>query len=328
MEYRAFGNTGLDVSVLGYGCGAVGGLMVRGEHRDMLRTVEYALESGINYFDTARMYGDGLSEIHTGAILRELGAHDALVGTKVRLSAAEFGNIEEVIKGQIDNSLQRMGRDNVDIVYTHNSIGAASNPDGGQLGLDDLERIGSVFNQAVESGKIRFWGFNGLGDTETIHAAIDKYSPSGMHTCYNMLNPSSSHQMSGAFPYQDYGQLMQKTAEKGIGSVAIRILAGGALTGDATRHPLAAQDVAPIATGQTLSEDLARTSQFSFLVEDGYTDNLVEAAIRFAISSENLSTALVGLSSFEQLEQAVTATNKGPLPSDALEKLEGIWAAS
>ena len=328
MEYRAFGNTGLDVSVLGYGCGAVGGLMVRGEHRDMLRTVEYALESGINYFDTARMYGDGLSEIHTGAILRELGAHDALVGTKVRLSAAEFGNIEEVIKGQIDNSLQRMGRDNVDIVYTHNSIGAASNPDGGQLGLDDLERIVSVFNQAVESGKIRFWGFNGLGDTETIHAAIDKYSPSGMHTCYNMLNPSSSHQMSGAFPYQDYDQLMQKTAEKGIGSVAIRILAGGALTGDATRHPLAAQDVAPIATGQTLSEDLARTSQFSFLVEDGYTDNLVEAAIRFAISSENLSTALVGLSSFEQLEQAVTATNKGPLPSDALEKLEGIWAAS
>ena len=328
MQYRAFGNTGLEVSVLGYGCGAVGGLMVRGEHPDMLRTVEYALESGINYFDTARMYGDGLSEIHTGAVLRELGAHDALVGTKVRLSAAEFGNIEEVIEAQIDNSLQRMGRDNVDIVYTHNSIGATSNPDGGQLGLDDLERIVGVFNRAVESGKIRLWGFNGLGDTETIHSAIDRFGPSGMHTCYNMLNPSSSHEMSAGFPYQDYGQLMQKTAEKGIGSVAIRILAGGALTGDSVRHPLAAQDVAPIATGQTLSEDLARTSQFSFLVEDGYTENLAEAAIRFAISAENLSTALVGLSSFDQLEQAVAATNKGPLPSDALEKLEGIWAAS
>ena len=93
MQYRAFGNTSLEVSVLGYGCGAVGGLMVRGEHRDMIRTVQYALESGINYFDTARMYGDGLSEIHTGAVLRELGAHDALVGTKVRLSAVEFDNI-------------------------------------------------------------------------------------------------------------------------------------------------------------------------------------------------------------------------------------------
>jgi len=327
MQYRAFGNTGLEVSVLGYGCGAVGGLMVRGEHRDMLRTVEYALESGVNYFDTARMYGDGLSEVHTGAILRELGAYDALVGTKVRLSAAEFGNIEEVIEAQISNSLQRIGRDNVDIVYTHNSIGAASNPDGGQLGLDDLERIVGVFNRAVESGKIRFWGINGLGDTETIQSAVDRFGPSGMHTCYNMLNPSSSHEMSTGFPYQDYGQLMQKTAEKGIGSVGIRILAGGALTGDSVRHPLAAQDVAPIATGQTLSEDLARTSQFSFLVEDGYTENLAEAAIRFALSAENLSTALVGLSSFDQLEQAVAAINKGPLPSDALEKLEGIWDA-
>ena len=327
MQYRAFGNTGLEVSVLGYGCGAVGGLMVRGEHRDMLRTVEYALESGVNYFDTARMYGDGLSEVHTGAILRELGAYDALVGTKVRLSAAEFGNIEEVIEAQISNSLQRIGRDNVDIVYTHNSIGAASNPDRGQLGLDDLERIVGVFNRAVESGKIRFWGINGLGDTETIQSAVDRFGPSGMHTCYNMLNPSSSHEMSTGFPYQDYGQLMQKTAEKGIGSVGIRILAGGALTGDSVRHPLAAQDVAPIATGQTLSEDLARTSQFSFLVEDGYTENLAEAAIRFALSAENLSTALVGLSSFDQLEQAVAAINKGPLPSDALEKLEGIWDA-
>ncbi|MCH7802196.1 MAG: aldo/keto reductase [Chloroflexi bacterium] len=327
MQYRRFGNTGVDVSVLGYGCGAVGGLMVRGEHRDMLRTVEFALESGINYFDTARMYGDGLSEIHTGAILRELGADEALVGTKVRLSAAEFDNIEEVIEGQIENSLQRMGRDNVDIVYTHNSIGSESDRDSGRLSLDDLERIVGVFNKAVESGKIRFWGFNGLGDTEAILAAIDRFGPAGIHTCYNMLNPSSNHRMSSGFPYQDYDQLMQKTAEKGIGSVAIRVLAGGALSGDSARHPLAAQDVAPIATGQTLSEDLARTSRFNFLVDDGYADNLVEAAIRFAISAEGLSTALVGLSSFEQLEQAVAATNKGPLPPDALEKLEGTWSA-
>ena len=61
MEYRRFGGTGINVSVLGFGCGAVGGLMVRGQHADMVRSVKYALEHGINYFDTARMYGDGLS---------------------------------------------------------------------------------------------------------------------------------------------------------------------------------------------------------------------------------------------------------------------------
>ena len=89
MQYRAFGSTGLEVSVLGFGCGAVGGLMVRGEHRDMLRTVEYALESGINYFDTARMYGDGLSEIHTGAILSN--ATRRCAGKNCGLSGGSIG---------------------------------------------------------------------------------------------------------------------------------------------------------------------------------------------------------------------------------------------
>ncbi len=160
MEYREYGNTGVKVSVLGYGCGAVGGLMVRGEHKDMLRTVEYALESGINYFDTARMYGDGLSEVHTGAILRELGADDALVGTKVRLAASEFENIEATIEAQIDNSLKRLGSDSVDIVYTHNSIGSQSDPVNGILRLDFLRLSANVFNRGVDVGMSLFWRFN------------------------------------------------------------------------------------------------------------------------------------------------------------------------
>ncbi|MCH8186159.1 MAG: aldo/keto reductase [Chloroflexi bacterium] len=327
MQRRAFGNTGLQVSVLGFGCGAVGGLMVRGEHRDMFRSVEYALQSGINYFDTARMYGDGLSEIHTGAVLRELGAKDALVGTKVRLSAADFDNIEKAIESQIDNSLRRLGRDSVDIVYTHNSIGMERGPGEGRLNLDDLERIVGVFRRAVESGKLRFWGFNGLGDTEAIHSAVERFEPAGIHTCYNMLNPTSGCSTPSGFPFQDYLQLMNKAAERGVGTVAIRVLAGGALSGTSARHPIAAQDVAPIATGKTLDEDVARTGAFSFLVDDGFADNLVEAAIRFAIGNENLSTALVGLSSFEQLEEAVAYANRGPLPAEAMERLEGVWAA-
>ena len=301
--------------------------MVRGEHRDMFRSIEYALESGINYFDTARMYGDGLSEIHTGAILRELGAKDALVGTKVRLSAAEFDDIEKAVEGQIDNSLRRLGRDSLDIVYTHNSIGMERDPGEGLLNLDDLERIVDVFRRAVESGKLRFWGFNGLGDTEAIHSAVERFGPAGIHTCYNMLNPTSGYSAPSGFPFQDYLQLMNEAAQRGVGTVAIRVLAGGALSGGSARHPIAAQDVAPIATGQTLNEDVARSGAFSFLVDDGFADNLVEAAIRFAISSENLSTALVGLSSFEQLEEAVAYANRGPLPSEAMERLEGVWAA-
>ena len=58
MDYRRFGNTGIDVSEIGFGCGDVGGLMVRGEPADQVRAVARAMELGINYFDTASRYGD------------------------------------------------------------------------------------------------------------------------------------------------------------------------------------------------------------------------------------------------------------------------------
>ena len=72
MEYRAFGRTGIDISVLGYGCGDVGGLIVRGTPAERTRAVARAVELGVNYFDTATSYGDGVSERHLGEALKEL----------------------------------------------------------------------------------------------------------------------------------------------------------------------------------------------------------------------------------------------------------------
>ena len=59
MEMRVYGRTGMRLSVLGFGCGAVGGLMVRGDPRDQEHAVARALAVGVNYFDTAVQYGDG-----------------------------------------------------------------------------------------------------------------------------------------------------------------------------------------------------------------------------------------------------------------------------
>ena len=87
MEMRMFGRTGLQLSVLGFGCGAVGGLMVRGDPTDQERTIARAIGAGMNYFDTAVQYGDGESEKNLGRILQQLRAPDAVVGTKVRCRA-------------------------------------------------------------------------------------------------------------------------------------------------------------------------------------------------------------------------------------------------
>src|SRR5947208_11221255 len=124
METRTLGRTGLAVSVLGFGCGAVGGLMVRGSPADQQRAVARALEAGINYFDTAAMYGNGESEKNLGRVLAKLKPH-VVVGTKVRIPSADFGNIGAAVTRSLEASLQRMGRERVDIFHLHNAITTA-----------------------------------------------------------------------------------------------------------------------------------------------------------------------------------------------------------
>src|SRR5260370_9478542 len=83
MEYRVLGRTGLRVSALGFGCGDVGGLMVRGAPADRERGVARALELGINYLDTAPAYGSGESGKNLGQVLRAL-KPPVIGGTKWR----------------------------------------------------------------------------------------------------------------------------------------------------------------------------------------------------------------------------------------------------
>jgi aryl-alcohol dehydrogenase-like predicted oxidoreductase len=112
---------------------------------------------------------------------------------------------------------------------------------------------------------------------------------------------------------------------RGTGTVGIRILAGGALSGNQNRHPIADQNVTPIATGKTFTDDVNESSKYSFLVKEGLVKNLVEASIRFAITNSKLNTALIGLSSYDQLEKAIRYTNKGPLPDETMLRITNEW---
>src|SRR5437764_9035617 len=125
VEKRKLGRTGLDVSLLGFGCGAVGGLMVKGAAADQERAVARALELGINYFDTASMYGNGESEKNLGRVWKAL-KPNAYVGTKVRLPATERGQIGAAIAASLDASLKRMQRDSVHLFPVHNAIVGAT----------------------------------------------------------------------------------------------------------------------------------------------------------------------------------------------------------
>src|SRR5436853_682534 len=122
MQTRKLGRTGLDVSVLTFGCGAVGGLMTRGAHADQERAVSRALEAGVNHFDTAPSYGDGASEDNLGRVLGIL-KPNVIVSTKVRLPA-ERRDIGAAIAASLDTSLKRLGRGHVDVFQLPHVIGA------------------------------------------------------------------------------------------------------------------------------------------------------------------------------------------------------------
>ena len=108
MQLRVFGRTGMQLSALGFGCGAVGGLMVRGDADDQERTVARAIAAGVNYFDTAVLYGNGDSERNLGRVLQQLKPANVVVGTKVRLLAGEIGRIEDAVRTSLEGSLARL----------------------------------------------------------------------------------------------------------------------------------------------------------------------------------------------------------------------------
>jgi len=122
MQLRNFGRTGMQLSVLGFGCGAVGGFMVRGDPAEQERTIARAIEAGVNYFDTAVQYGDGESENNLGRVLQRLKPANAAVGTKVRLPPADFGRIADAVTASLEGSLARLGLDRVDIFHLHNPV--------------------------------------------------------------------------------------------------------------------------------------------------------------------------------------------------------------
>jgi aryl-alcohol dehydrogenase-like predicted oxidoreductase len=322
MQTRTFGRTGLEVSVLGFGCGAVGGLMVKGNAADQERAVARALELGINYFDTAAMYGNGESERNLGRVLQNLKPAPYL-GTKVRIPAAGRRNIAAAVTASLEASLQRLQLDHVDLFQLHNHIML----DGQDADLTPEIVLGEVvpaFERLREQGKIRFYGVTAVGDTAALHRVADAHAFDTAQVSYNLLNPSAGTTVAPGYPAHDFGNLLAHTRAANMGVIAIRVLAAGALSGVEDRHPLGSPNVEPIGSGRHYRIDVERARRLDPLLREGLADSMIEAAIRFAIANNAVSTALVGYSTLDQLEYAAAAVNKGPLPPAALQRLRTL----
>lgn len=303
--------------------------MVRGDHNQQVRSIARALEAGINYFDTAPSYGDGASERNLGRALHELGVNDrVVVGTKVRLGTAELGQPATAIRRSLEASLKRLGLDQVDVVHLHNPIGVETpNPaDPGVPARAALEEVAYGLQRMVEHGLARHVGFTAVGAAESLKRLAANPVYETVQAYFNVLDPSGIR-AGAAGGQQDFEGLIPHATEHGVGVIAIRVYAAGALSGGPERHPLAWLPPRPLVPGSDYDADVERARRLQQIAADLGLESVLELGLRFALTAPGISTALVGLSDFEHLEAAIRWSERGPLPGDQFGQLLEMAAA-
>lgn len=325
MDHRLLGETEIDLSEVGFGCGDNAGLMMSGTAEERSAAVARALDLGINYFDTAAHYGDTLSETNLGLALHDLKARP-IIATKVRLLESDLADISGTITRSLEGSLSRLQAGGVDILYLHNRIGPEQvlGANGGvqRVSVEDVMGPGGVletFQGLQRQGKTAFLGIcTSGGDSEALRRVLSGRQFDCLQAQYNILNPTEGRAAPQGFAGLDYGNSISYAASLGMGVVTYGTLAAGSLSGRATGR------VTPSRSGDTWTDNLKRAEALDFLAED-YVDSLAEAALRFTLTKPEVTCALMGFSKQAYLRQAVDWTRKGPLPEEAIERIEALY---
>jgi L-galactose dehydrogenase/L-glyceraldehyde 3-phosphate reductase len=314
MQLRPIGTTGLSVSELGFGCGAVGGLMVRGRPEEQRAAITRALDAGITYFDTAQMYGNGASEENLGRTLSELGAWDrVVVGTKLIVPGEQMKDARESVIRSLQISLKRLRRDSIDLIQLHGRVLTGSGGDGPSA-REVREIIADALYGAVAAGLVRHVGFTGLGDSAAVIEVVRSGNFETVQAYFNALNPSAG-----------FGGLIDIAAAAGVGVINIRVLAAGAISGSSNRAPNAVERIdAPMTLGGEFGADLGRAQALAPLARELGIATTTELGFRFALAKPGISTVLIGFSDGGQLEEALGWVEKGPLPPEAIDKVLAI----
>jgi aryl-alcohol dehydrogenase-like predicted oxidoreductase len=313
MDFRPLGSTGLSVSAISFGAGPVPALMTSGGRADQQRdTIRRAIEAGINWFDTAATYGDGESERSLGAAFQELGASARVhVATKVRLMPDQLDRIKENVKASVRASLQRLQLERVTLIQFHNSITRRRGDQHTSITPVDVLSPGGVleaFRELRAEGLVSHLGLTALGDIVALGEVIASGEFETAQVCYNILAGCDG---------EDGGAIIRKCAEKKLGVIAIRVLAGGALAGQPPSAHTLMTKFFPLAIYQ---RDAQKAERLAKILPPGMTAK--EAAVRFVLSHGDVSTALIGFSGVEQVDEAIELSRRGPLPDDLLKKFD------
>ena len=325
MRYRTIGKTGVRVSEIGFGCGNNAVLMVKAPYDEQVKVVRRALDCGITFFDTAFAYGLGKSEENLGRILKDLGANP-VISTKIRLDAESVTDVKAATIRAVEAGLQRLGRERVDFIQLHTRVTLGRGL-GKRFSLTPKDVLGSNgvidgLKAMRERGRVGYFGFSGLGDPQALHELVDSGEFQGFQCYYNLLNPSAGQTVPPGFRAQDYGLILDRAAAKGMGAFVIRILAAGALTSDPSTGGGSSSE--PLSPGSDYPVDLQRAEKVkTALGVDG--KDLTQAAIRFGLMNDKVSSVLVGFSNTTHVDEAVGCSDTPRLSDAQMGKMKKLW---
>jgi aryl-alcohol dehydrogenase-like predicted oxidoreductase len=216
MRFRTLGQTGLQVSEVGFG-GAPAGIAhyiepwdtaAAAERDSIVRAIRRGLELGLNYLDTAPGYGAGLGEEIFGEAIAGR-RHEVVLATKT--GARDPAGISE----SVEQSLRRLGTDHIDLLQFH----------GGWYPPDEVDKIlrqGGLetFQQLRQQGKVRFLGFTAEGPSGGVSELTASDAFDVMQCRYNLLNQQTCD-------YVNEAGIIREAKARGMGVVTMRTLTSG-----------------------------------------------------------------------------------------------------
>jgi aryl-alcohol dehydrogenase-like predicted oxidoreductase len=283
MELRRLGTSGLKVSAIGLGCNNFG---MRIDQAQTQVVVDAALDNGINFFDTADIYGGSQSEVFLGAALK--GKRDkAIIGTKFAMGENAGGSRRYVV-GAVEASLKRLGTDRIDLYQMHRPD-PETPIDETLRALDDLVRDGKV----LYLGNSNFTGWQ-IADADWI---------------------SRSGHMERFVSAQNNFSLLERNADReilpacekfGLGFLPFFPLASGLLTGKYARGEEAAEGTRLAAWGARGAAALSDKNFDKLEKLDAWAGehghSLLELAFAWILGHAAVSSVIAGATKVEQIE--------------------------
>ncbi|MEX0648196.1 MAG: aldo/keto reductase [Balneolaceae bacterium] len=283
MNQRQLGKSDLYVSEIGFGC-----MSLEPGNPSNSQLIRRAFDAGINFFDTADRYDDGLNEETVGQAVKEF-RNDIILATKVGHQKAESGDgwewkpTKNHILSAVEDSLRRLQTDYIDLYQLH----------GGTLD-DPIDDIIEAFDRLKEEGKIRYYGISSIRPN-VIREYVKRSNISGVMMQYSLLDRR---------PEEECLDLLH---DAGISVITRGSLAKGVLI-----------DKPP---QETLGYSEAEVARMQEAVNK--TGNPVGASLQFVLSHPAVATAAAGIRTENQLQEIVDGMQK-PVPADRLEKLVGV----